>query len=114
MVEDVYTNYPHRQINRIWVIYQSVLNEMIKCHGNNDYRIPHMNKAKLEREKRLPGCLNVCEEGVAWLKQLYPDLYSDTGFLADVVDTDSTEEEWDNLNAHVEETVAAGSEFNNL
>ena len=34
--------------------YHTVLDEIIKCHGNNTYDIPHCNKKKLEREKKLP------------------------------------------------------------
>ena len=30
------------------------LNEVIKHHGDNKYKVPHMNKRKLEREGRLP------------------------------------------------------------
>ena len=95
----------------MWLTYQSILNEIIKTHGSNDYSIPHMGKAKLEREGRLPLTLDVCEEGIQWLEELYPNLYTDVNYLEDILDSDSADEEWDDINAHVAETVAAGRDL---
>ena len=39
----------------------SCLNMIIKHLGDNDYKIPHMNKAKMEQEGRLPTVLNVTD-----------------------------------------------------
>ena len=55
-----YNEYPTNKINRIWLTYQSCLNEIIKCNGHNTYKILHMNKEKLERTNRLPLTLDVC------------------------------------------------------
>jgi len=68
MVTMCYNEYPTNKINRIWLTYQSCLNEIIKCNGHNNYKIPHMNKDKLERTNRLPLTLEVCEEGIALLE----------------------------------------------
>jgi len=68
MVTMCYEEYPTNKINRIWLTYQSCLNEIIKCNGHNNYKIPHMNKDKLERTNRLPLTLEVCEEGIALLE----------------------------------------------
>jgi len=59
MVKESYANYDPKKINRIWLTYQSCLNCILESAGGNHYRIPHMNKDKLEREKRLPKTLEV-------------------------------------------------------
>jgi len=55
--------------NRIFVTLQSVLKEAMKVKGCNKFKIPHMNKDKLEREDRLPlqiGCeLSLLAEAIA-------------------------------------------------
>ena len=65
-VLDAYDNYPSSKLNRMWVTYQSCLNEIIDCHGDNNYKIPHMNKEKMEREGRLPSVLPVTESAAFW------------------------------------------------
>ena len=54
MVRKVFDLYPLEKLNRIWLSYLMNLNEVIKHHGDNKYKVPHMNKRKLEREGRLP------------------------------------------------------------
>ena len=68
MVTMCYNEYPTNKINRIWLTYQSCLNEIIKCNGHNNCKIPHMNKDRLERLNRLPTVLDVCEEALALLQ----------------------------------------------
>ena len=41
-------------IELLWLSYQCCLNAIIEHHGGNGYIMSHMNKAKLERENRLP------------------------------------------------------------
>jgi len=41
-------------LKKLWIALQSAMNEMIKCAGHDQFKIPHMNKDKLEREGRLP------------------------------------------------------------
>ena len=43
--------YPRQQINQTWLTFMSCLNMIIEHLGDNDYKIPHMNKAKLEHEE---------------------------------------------------------------
>ena len=62
MVNEAYEDYPTHKINRIWLTLQSCMNEIIKVHGCNQYKIPHMGKEKLEKENRLPVTLEVCPE----------------------------------------------------
>ena len=59
MVKKTFVNYPASKLNRIWITYMSCLNQIIDCHGDNHYKIPHMNKDKLERENHLPVQLEV-------------------------------------------------------
>jgi hypothetical protein len=54
MVEQTYADYPYLQINRLFVTLQTIFNCIIEHHGGNHFKIPHMNKARLEREDRLP------------------------------------------------------------
>ena len=44
-----------------------VMNEIIKSNRDNDFKLPHMNKAKLEREGNLPLVLDVVPEAHALL-----------------------------------------------
>ena len=54
--------HPANKLNRMWLTRMQVMNRIIECHGDNDYKLPHMNKDKLEREGRLPEHLKVTEE----------------------------------------------------
>jgi hypothetical protein len=47
---------PHKA-NRIFVTLQTILLEAMKKKGCNNYKIPHMNKATLERQERQPTCI---------------------------------------------------------
>ena len=59
MVQNAYKSYPPTQINRVWLTMQSCYNEIIACRGGNNYKIPHMNKEKLEKAGKLPKVLEV-------------------------------------------------------
>jgi hypothetical protein len=59
LVNKHYWEYPHNKINRIWLTRQQIMNEILECNGDNTYKIPHMNKEKLEREGTLPLVLKV-------------------------------------------------------
>jgi hypothetical protein len=65
-VEQTYNEYPPDKINRIFITLQSVFNEILYHHGGNEYKIPHMNKDRLERLERLnrlPVAVRLTEEG---------------------------------------------------
>jgi hypothetical protein len=75
MVENAYSLYPWRKINRLWLTLQSCMNEIVMCHGKNTmYNIPHMNKEKLEREGNLLENLSLCTEIVTYTEQTYPHI----------------------------------------
>jgi len=59
MVMTCYEEYDRRKINRIWLTYQTVMNMILERDGDNQYKIPHMNKDKLEREGNLPVSIAV-------------------------------------------------------
>jgi hypothetical protein len=56
-VTQAYNEYPANKLNRMWVTLQSIYNCVIETHGYNVYKIPHMNKEKLERENLQPRAL---------------------------------------------------------
>ena len=47
-VQDAYTNYPRKRLNRTWLTLHSVFNQKILCNGVNDYNMEHLSKEKLE------------------------------------------------------------------
>jgi hypothetical protein len=54
VVETCFNNYHVNKLNRIWLTLQSCMNEIIEEKGDNKYKIPHMNKERLERLNQLP------------------------------------------------------------
>ena len=53
LVKQKYEEYPAKKINRVWLSHMLVMNEILKDYGGNNFKIPHMNKEKLERDNRL-------------------------------------------------------------
>jgi hypothetical protein len=49
-----YANYPYSKVNDGFLTHQVCMNEIMELHGSNQYKIPHMNKRKLERLGQLP------------------------------------------------------------
>ena len=58
-VQQSYEQYPRQRINHVWLSLMAVMNEIIDCHGDNDYDIPHLAKEALERRNELPIALEV-------------------------------------------------------
>jgi hypothetical protein len=58
-VETCFNNYHVNKLNCIWLTLQSCMNENIEDKGDIKYKIPHMNKARLERLNQLPISLPV-------------------------------------------------------
>jgi hypothetical protein len=52
---------PHEKVKHLWLTHMSVMNAILDCDGNNNHKLPHMNKAKLEREGRSPEVLPITE-----------------------------------------------------
>jgi hypothetical protein len=63
-VEKAFWEFPREKINRTWLTLQSCFNEIIEAHGNNDYKIPHFGKERLERTGQLPISLEVTNQAM--------------------------------------------------
>ena len=59
-----FDNLTPNALKNVWITLQVCKIEVIKKLGGMDYEIPHMSKAKLEREGRLPHCLGVQQETI--------------------------------------------------
>ena len=53
-------------MNWTWQTLQSVSNQIILNHGDNDYNIEHLLKDKLEQMGQLPDVLDVVEEATTF------------------------------------------------
>ena len=56
-----YQTYDPKKLNRIWLSLMGVLNQIIESNGNNDCKLPHMGKEKLERAGNLPVTIPVTD-----------------------------------------------------
>ncbi|XP_057250640.1 uncharacterized protein LOC125497841 [Beta vulgaris subsp. vulgaris] len=63
-VKEAYDAYDPRMINYTWVQLQLVMLEILKCKGGNDYKYPHIGKAKLDRQGKLPYTIEIPDEVV--------------------------------------------------
>lgn len=61
------------KINYNFLTHQLCMEQSLLKLGNNDYKIPHMGKASLDRQGALPRRIVLCEEAV--------DLLEEEGFL---------------------------------
>jgi hypothetical protein len=61
MVEKTYNEYPANKINRVFVTLQAIFDTIIKEQGNNQFKIPHLGKEKLEKEGRLPSAVKLSQ-----------------------------------------------------
>ena len=64
LVQDAYENYLWHKLNWIWLTLQSCFNQIILDHGDNDYSIEHISKAKLDWQGQLPDVLDVVDDDV--------------------------------------------------
>jgi len=53
-VDKAYQDYPVQRANRIFLIQQGCMMEIMKHNGGQHYNIPHMKKKTLELQGRLP------------------------------------------------------------
>ena len=66
-VEIVYRDYPKDRINKIYITLMTVMNEIIRSNGDNNYKIPHLGKDALARRGVLPKCIEVADEALEYL-----------------------------------------------
>ena len=64
-VHESFAELPARSINDAFLSLQVCMENTILRDGGNDYKIPYMNKRKLERERRLPVSIFAAQETVA-------------------------------------------------
>ena len=64
LVQDAYKNYLQHKLNQTWLTIQSCFHQIILHHGDNDYSIEHISKAKLEWQGQLPDVLDVVDDDV--------------------------------------------------
>jgi hypothetical protein len=69
MVQQTYWSYPADKINRIFVTLQSIYDCIIVEHGDNHYKLPHMNKDKLERDGTLPRELKLSQDAIDTIEE---------------------------------------------
>ena len=67
-VQQTYWNYLAYLINRMWLTHQCCMNEIIASHGDNDWKIPHMEREKLECQGQLPLVIGVTEQARPFLE----------------------------------------------
>jgi hypothetical protein len=68
-VGQAFTDYEPRKLEKGWVTLASVLDEVLKCDGDNDFKIPHMGKDKILREAgSLPLRLPASEEAMRMIE----------------------------------------------
>ena len=79
-VQDAYKNYLRHKLNQTWLTLQSCFNQIILHHGDNDYSIEHISKAKLEWQGQLPDVLDVVDD----------DIYETNDKMNDESDREST------------------------
>ena len=60
-IQQTFACYQRQNINRTWLTFMSCLNMIIKHLGDNNYKIPKMNKAKMEQEGSLCMVLHVSD-----------------------------------------------------
>jgi hypothetical protein len=63
-VQRTYEEYPLHLINRVWLSLLCCFNEIIESRGDNDYKLPHIGKARLERLNQLPVLVEVSDEAL--------------------------------------------------
>jgi hypothetical protein len=68
-VQKTWDEYPWEKINRIWVTLQSIYNMIIETHGCNQFKIPHMNKDRMEREGTLPREVPLTQDAINIVEQ---------------------------------------------
>jgi hypothetical protein len=58
--------YDPKLLYRIWSTHQAVCDEILKARGDNDYKLPHMGKAAMERQHMgvFPGQIIVSAEAL--------------------------------------------------
>ncbi len=68
-VMEAYEKYDWKKLCNSWLTLQCCLNCIIEVNGNNDYKIVHMNKERLEREGQLPTTIRATQIADDWMEE---------------------------------------------
>jgi transcriptional regulator with XRE-family HTH domain len=71
-VENAFRHFDPLMLNRSFLTLQTCYDEILKSNGNNAYSIPHINKARLEREGTLPRQLPASANALDALAAMAP------------------------------------------
>ncbi|GJR57485.1 hypothetical protein Tco_1499647 [Tanacetum coccineum] len=63
VVQTDFKKMPSHDLNNVFLTLQTCMNEIMKVRGGNNYRTPHIGKARLERQGQLPLQIE-CEENL--------------------------------------------------
>jgi len=77
VVKKGFVNYPHGKINRVFLSLQMAMQEVVLCHGGNDYKLKHMSKTQLERNGHLPMSIAASATVLDALKEVHGGLDGD-------------------------------------
>ena len=91
-IQQTFASYLRQNIKQTWLTYMSCLNVIIDHLGHNDYKIPHMNKSKMEQEGTLPMVLHETD-AVEPLKEMM-----ETMTLMDEADMAEQDDDLENTN----------------
>ncbi|XP_057798731.1 uncharacterized protein LOC131014673 [Salvia miltiorrhiza] len=61
-VQETYNDYPPQKINHVFLTLQCCYQEIMKAKGDNNYKIPYMNKERLERIGMLPDAISISQQ----------------------------------------------------
>jgi hypothetical protein len=75
-VMEAYERLTRRSVNNAFLTLQSVMNELIRENGCNQFKIPHMNKDRLEKLGLLPASIRAEEWAPAFLR-IAPEVEDD-------------------------------------
>lgn len=67
-VQRAYSEYNPDQINKIWLSLMAVYNEIIDSRGDNNFPIPHLGKAQMDRNNNLPVVLPVTDAALTFFE----------------------------------------------
>ena len=72
-MQQAFEEYPLERSNRIFLILQACMQEVLKQLGGNSYKVPHMRKAVLERLGALPVALDCAASIIRDAIEFLPD-----------------------------------------
>ena len=68
-VLNVFQNWPSQRLDNTFLTLQCVMNQVIECLGNNDYKLEHMNKKRLEKLGELPRSIRVTDDSERFIDE---------------------------------------------